>query len=431
MHDRIRGLRPAVALVACALAMVALAACGASGGSGDAQSLLKQTFGGAHKVNSGNLAFTVTVDPTGSSTITGPVVLSFGGPFQSLGTGKLPKSNFQISVSEQGKKGSIGILSTGKNGYVTLSGTSYRLPAASFHKLESSFASVSGSSGGKSAGLGGLGIDPLKWLENPSIVGQEDVGGTSTTHIRATIDVRALLADLNTFLQSKASSLGGKVPSRISPATVDRISGAVSSPRFDVWTGDGDKTVRKLQLQLTLPVSGQIATLLGGLHSAQIGLTMAYAGLNQPQTISAPTDVRPYSEFTAKLQSFVAAVQSLTSGASGAGTSRSTTTPSTGAGTTSGAAASGGAATARASPPRGPTSRRCSSAPHCWASKTGGTQSSSSGSSSSSASSASMSSSWSMRALGWCWTWKRSSNSSRRCSSTGVSSLIRTQSAPS
>jgi hypothetical protein len=345
MHHWIRGLRPAAALVACAIATVLLAACGSSSGSGNAQSLLKQTFGGTHKVNSGNLAFTVTVDPTGSSTITSPVVLSFGGPFQSLGTGKLPESNFQISLSEQGKKGSIGILSTGKNGYVTLSGASYQLPAASFQKLESSFASVSGSSSAKSSGLGGLGIDPLKWLKDPSIVGKEDVGGTSTTHIRATIDVRALLADLNTFLQSKASSLGGKVPSRISPATVAKISSEVASPRFDVWTGDGDKTVRKLQLQLTLPVSGQIATLLGGLRSAQIGLTMAYAGLNQPQTISAPTNVRPYTEFTTKLQSFVAVVQSLTSGASAAATSPSTTTPSAAGdtSTTGAAAASGGA----------------------------------------------------------------------------------------
>jgi hypothetical protein len=76
-----------------------------------------------------------------------------------------------------------------------------------------------------------------------------------------------------------------------------------------VWIGESDKTVRKLQIELTLPVTGQISMLLGGLSTAQLGLTMQYADLNRPQTIQAPSNVRPYSEFTAKLQAFVDSLQ--------------------------------------------------------------------------------------------------------------------------
>jgi hypothetical protein len=321
-------------VLAAALAALALAACGSSGSSGQASSLLRQTFSGKHTVNSGSINVSLSVNPSGSSTLKGPLTISFGGPFASLGTGKLPKSNFTVSFSALGRSGSLGILSTGTAGYVTVSGKSYQLPASTFQQLESSFSSLTSSSGGSGSGSGALsklGIDPLHWLVNPTVVGNESVGGASTTHIRAGIDVAKLLGDLNTFL-AKAPSLGvsglGKVPSSISSATRQRIASEVRQPRFDVWTGTGDKTLRKLAISLVLPVTGQISSLLGGLSSAQISLTMQYADLNQPQTINAPSSVAPYSEFQAKVRSFLSALQgglgsSLGSSSSGSSSSGS------------------------------------------------------------------------------------------------------------
>ena len=84
-------------------AILVLGACGSSGSSGNASALLNQTFSGTHAVNSGNLSFSVTVNPSGSSTLRGPITLSFGGPFQSLGKGKLPASNFSISIGALGR----------------------------------------------------------------------------------------------------------------------------------------------------------------------------------------------------------------------------------------------------------------------------------------------------------------------------------------
>jgi hypothetical protein len=174
------------------------------------------------------------------------------------------------------------------------------------------------------------------------VVGDETVAGAQTTHIRATVNVAALLGDINTFLQ-KASSLGvsgaSRLPTALSPATRQRIAGEVQSPTFDVWTGKNDKTVRRLTIGLTLPVTGAISTQLGGLRSAQIGLTMQYADLNQPQTIAAPTAVRPFTEFTSKLQTILGAVQGSLGGVAGTtgtgslgstGTTGSTPAPSTG-----------------------------------------------------------------------------------------------------
>jgi hypothetical protein len=346
MDRRIWGMRRWSLLLAVGVSSVALAACGSSssGSSESASSLLKQTFTGSHTVTSGNLSFRLTLSPSGSTTLKGPVALSFGGPFQSRGTGKLPASNFNISFGALGQSGSIAILSTGTAGYVTVQGTSFQLPAASFQKLESSFSQVSTSPAGNSAsgsgGLSKLGIDPLHWLINPSVVGTENVGGAQTTHIRAGIDVAALLGDVDTFLQ-KASSLGvsgtSSLPTSIPQATKTRIAGEVKNPTVDVWTGNGDKTLRKLSLNLTVPVSGQVSSSLGGLNAAGIGLSLQYANLNQPQTITPPTNVRPYSEFQTELQSFLGQVEGALGGAS---------TASTGSGGSTGATGSGPAAPA-------------------------------------------------------------------------------------
>src|SRR5205085_10840775 len=121
----------------------------------------------------------------------------------------------------------------------------------------------------------------------------------------------------------------------ISAASRNRISREIESPSFDVWTGKADKTVRRLLIKLTLPVSGKTSTLLGGLRAAGLGLTLQYANLNQRQTITPPRTVLPYSQFQAKLRAFEQELQgglgSLSGGGSGStGSSGSSSTGSSG-----------------------------------------------------------------------------------------------------
>ena len=313
MEHRTWKLRWALSSLVAAAAALALAACGSSS-NGNASTLLSQTFGGNHKVTSGILAFNLTVNPSGSKTLTGPITLSFSGPFQSRGAGKLPASAFDVSISALGNGASVTITSTGTKGYVTFEGESYQLPQRNFQQLESSFAQLGSSPVSSGSGvLGKLGIQPEHWLQNPQVVGNETVGGVSTTHIHAGINVAGFLNDLNAFL-GRASSIGvsgaASLPHGISAATRSRIAHEIQNPTFDVWTGQADKTIRRLEIGLTLPVSGTISTLLGGLRSAAIGLSMQYGNLNQPQAVTAPTTLRPFSQFQAKLKTLIQEIQS-------------------------------------------------------------------------------------------------------------------------
>jgi hypothetical protein len=347
MQFRLRGRRfasIAIAVGACAL----VAACGSST-SNDPNMLLRQTFTGAHKIDSGNLRFALTVTPSGSSTLRGPITLTFGGPFQSRGKGKLPQSNFNIAVSAQGKSVSLGIISTGTAGYVSLQGTSYQLPQATFQRLEQSFSQTSSSSSSQQSTLSKLGIQPLNWLTNPTIVGHENIGGADTTHIRAGVNVNALVNGLSQFLQN-VSSVGVTGTSRfsggLSPSAKSKVASEIQSPTFDVWTGNDDKTLRRLQIGATVPVSGRVSSAFGGLSSANVGMTIQYSNLNQHQTISAPSNVQPYSQFQAQLQQFLAGLEGGLGGLSGGGGTSGSGTPggTSGGGTSSPGASSNVAA---------------------------------------------------------------------------------------
>jgi hypothetical protein len=109
----------------------------------------------------------------------------------------------------------------------------------------------------------------------------------------------------------------------------------------DIWTGSADKTLRKLALSLTLPVTGSLSSDLGGLKSAVLSLDIAYQHLNQTQTISAPTTVRPYSEFQSQVHALVTAIRSAVSSAVPTSSADGSAAGSTGAATSgSGAGAS-------------------------------------------------------------------------------------------
>lgn len=342
-------LRRAIAVLIVGAAAVGLVGCGS--GSNQASKLLSQTFGGRHRVNSGKVAVVLTVDPGMASALKGPITLGLGGPFQDLGPGKLPASVINIALGAMGTTSGVTITSTGESGYVTYLGQSYKLPKSTFQRLESTFAQFGSAPAGSGAGaLGRLGIHPQRWLTNPQIVGDEGMNGINTTHIRAGINMGALLTDLNRFLKhatSLVSTGASALPRGISAATVRQIASEVKHPVLDIWTGVADKTLRRLELELTVPVSGQLSALLG--RSARIELTMAYADLNQSQLITAPTKLRPYSEFQDQLKVLSTDLAGTlasggTAGAGGASASGAAAGGSGSGGSGGGAAAAGSSA---------------------------------------------------------------------------------------
>jgi hypothetical protein len=334
-------LRRALFIATALVTAVLVAGCGggsskqtsSNAGSAAAHRLLEQTFDGHHGISSGVITLDLRVVPTGSSSIKGPIELAFGGPFTNTGTGKLPESDFTISISAEGHQGALQVISADGKGYITVSGQSYRMPASSYKSLESGLGSLasSGTASAKSGqgALSKLGIKPLDWLIRPQIVGSATVGGVATKHLRAGLDATAMLQDFSRLL-GKVGSLGvsaaSSLPTSISSATQRSVARALGSPSFNVWTGAADKLIRKLTVSATVPVTGATRTALGGMRSATLTLGFGYSRVNQPQTITVPTTTKPYSVFRTEFSTILEEIESgVVGGSDGSDTGTSTT----------------------------------------------------------------------------------------------------------
>lgn len=313
-------IRAIVALLALAVAAVGLAACGgsSSGGSGDAQTLLRQTFSGAHQIRSGKANIQLRVVVTGDSSLQGPIDATIAGPFESAGSDRLPKFDLALDASAEGQSIKAGLTSTSDQLFVDFGGTSYAVPAQVVQQLQRSFerSRQQGSSQPR-ASLKALGIDPLRWLQDATVVGTESVGGTPTDHISAKVDVGALLDDVDVLLAKVSAGgipgvPGGRVPSRLPAGARSQIEQAVKSATFDVWSGTSDHTLRKLTLALDVaPPSGKP-------RSVTVNLSVELTDLNQPQTITAPATSRPLSELLGQFQGLLGgALGSASGGGSG------------------------------------------------------------------------------------------------------------------
>ncbi len=298
--------RAIVALLALAVVALTLAACGGSGSSSggssaNAGTLLRETFTGTHQIRSGKANIQLRVDVTGGTSIRGPIQATISGPFQSVGSGQLPKFDLALDASAQGQGLKAGLTSTSDQLFVNFGGTSYEVPAQVLDQLKQSFRRSQQQGSSQHSSLSALGIDPLAWLQDPTVVGTESVDGVKTDHISAKVDVSALLNDVDKLLARVSAGgipgvPGGRVPSSIPASDRTQIEQAVKSATIDVWSGQSDHTLRKLTLALT------IVPPRGATRSVDVNLSIELSDLNQPQTIQAPANSRPLNELLGQFQ---------------------------------------------------------------------------------------------------------------------------------
>jgi hypothetical protein len=291
-----------VALFALLVASLAgLSACGGEDSSGgDANALLKATFGPDQNVKSGKLSIALGLDVKGLKGISGPVSIKLDGPFQTVGKGKLPQLDLALTLSGAGANFAAGVVTTGEKAWLKLQGTTYAVDDATFAQFKKGYEDSAAKTGGDSASTSfkSLGIDPLRWLKDPKIAGSETVGGAETDHITADVDVASFLTDISTLL-GKAGQLGqatAGVPSSLTEQQRKDIEASVTDAALEVWTGKDDNALRRLKLTVGIDVPEAVRPRAGGLTTGTLSFDLTIADLNEDQTIAEPKNARPLSE---------------------------------------------------------------------------------------------------------------------------------------
>jgi hypothetical protein len=295
---------PLVAFVLAAVAALTLAACG---GGADPNKVLNQTFSGNKQVRSGRVDLSLTLKAEGVPQLQKPVTIKLSGPFQGQG-GSLPQFDFALALSASGQSFSAGAVSTGDKGFLKFQGQSYAVPVnvfASFKQGYEQARSQQRQRGAQNPSLASFGVNPRDWLKDPKSEGDADVEGTSTNHISAKVDVGKLLDDVNRILQRTRGRLpqAQTLPSGITAQQRKTIENAIKESSFEVYSGKDDHVLRRMVVKLTFSVPETARRQASGLKGGNIGFDLTLAGLNQPQTISAPAAARPFSDLTSRLRS--------------------------------------------------------------------------------------------------------------------------------
>jgi hypothetical protein len=337
--------------VAVAAAVLGLAACGGGGGGGgdeDATKVINETFSSKKDVNSGKLDMSVSakLEGTGAAAqLDEPVAIKLSGPFESRGNDALPEVDLDLSVSGGGQTFTAGALTTGKEAFISYQGTDYQVPDKQFQRYKRQIEQDARRDKDKSNNFtfAQLGINPRTWIKDPKNEGTQDVGGAKTIHVSADVDVAAFVNDLDDLL-GRAASLGvqnQQLPTELTKRQKEQIEKAIQDVRFDLWTGEDDKILRRIEVEFGFDLPKDLQRDTQGVQRGTVELALEIADVNKEQTISPPSDARPLSELQTALG--VGSLGSLggSGNGSGSGSSGSGSSGSSGSGSSGGGAAGG------------------------------------------------------------------------------------------
>jgi hypothetical protein len=285
-----------------------------------ADEVLAQTFGDSKSVKSGRLEAGLSVDAKGLANLEGPVDLRLSGPFSSTKSGELPRFDFEVAIDASGQRLTAGAVSTGKKGFLRFQGQAYEVPDELYAVYQKGYAEQAKCNEDRDSGVSfkTLGVDPRNWLRDAKKSGDtEKVGGAETIHVTAGVDVTRFVDDLNRILARTESQPSDpcaedepaakpKQGSRqLTDAQRKQIVDAVTSARVDVWTGEDDKALRRINVDLGLDGGGKVK------------FDLLIGALNEDQKIEAPTDTKPLNDLLAQMGGAQQGTQPQQDGASG------------------------------------------------------------------------------------------------------------------
>ncbi|MBD0281823.1 MAG: hypothetical protein ICV69_06470 [Thermoleophilaceae bacterium] len=275
--------------------VLALASCGGGGGGDDAEALLDRAFG--KEIVSADLKLEAEVQLEGSPMLERPLRIQASGPLR-RNRRKLPSVDLELKIGTAGAGQTVttGFLSTGDRAFLKFQDVYYEQPRAAVRRVNRSLAQIQG----RRAALLGLGLNPRSWLSDVEEKGEEEVAGVQTRHVTGTLDVEALMLDVNRFLLRPGSAVGGAIGRHplepLSRKEIREIGQVITDPNFDAYMGSEDGIVRRLAGGFEFDVPADSRRRFHGIEAGRIEFSVELADVNGDQQIEAPAKARPLSK---------------------------------------------------------------------------------------------------------------------------------------
>ena len=283
-------------------AAIGLAACGGGGHAKASASvkisparLVSQTFSASGGVASGSVSLSLDLTLDGIKQLDGkPISLTVSGPFSR--SAHVISTDLTAVISAAGASDTIGFDSVDGRSYLGLGGTFYDLTQGST-SIKDGVTPLGSAPAGASGAFGALGIDLRSWITDPVELPQTSVGGVTTDHLQAQIDVANVLGDVSKMIGARgatgATGAAGSSTSSDVTSLLPLLESAITKAQVDIYTGVADHIVRKADLDIAFTVPEIAAGAIDGLTGGSLTVDVTLTDLNQPQTITAPPAVQP------------------------------------------------------------------------------------------------------------------------------------------
>ncbi len=300
MFSRLRTFVLFAALAALATAFVACGSEDSGSSNENPQAVVeKATLKG---IDSGNLDLSLEVKVEGKNG--GDVDVSLSGPFQGEGGEQLPELDItaEASGSVDGEDVDFdgGLVLLSSKAYVNYEGTDYEVDPTTFSFVKSSIQQQGGGNANEvtpcQKAVGKLNF--ADFIDKASNDGSADVDGTSTTKVSGDLNTSGavdLLVELgeDPACSSQLKAVGPLPSAQELEEGKDEVKSAVKDAHVELYVGDDD-IVRKMVAQFTIEPKGSST-------SSELDLEMTLTGVNEDQTISAPSEAKPLSDLFLKL----------------------------------------------------------------------------------------------------------------------------------
>ncbi len=275
-----------VVAAAAVLAVVGLAGCGGS----EAQGALERTTSNLARITSGDLRMKLTAS-AGTEGAERPVGFEIDGAFSSPpGVGQLPVARLRRVRVVGDTRQATTFISTGQRAFLEVEGQAYELPEARLVGLRAADAP-------EEQGSGLQRLEVAKWARDPEVSDAGQLDGVAVQRVTSAVDVPKAISDI----VAVGNQLGAGEEQGLRPLDAEgarRLERAVRSSRLEVITGEEDRLLRRLRLDVTFAAGdlGSLQPALGALAGSRLHLEIDLGGFNRKVEVQPPAAPRPLSE---------------------------------------------------------------------------------------------------------------------------------------
>lgn len=308
----------AVLLLALVLVMVVAAGCGGSSSSSSgassssaatadltADQIVQQSAEKMKDVKSATMTADVALQLQGdTSKITDPTqkaMLSQGISLRMDGKSQTEPmaADMKVSVSLAGQNIDLGIIADGDQAWVEYQGKYYKVD----QKNTKSVTEAAGSGLSPMDQLKKQGLDIDKWGVKYELVGTEDMNGAQVYHVKATVDTKAMAADLMKQMSSPdlGKQLGDPAAAQQlqqglaqNKAQIDELSKSVKDMTGDYWYVVDTLYLTKASWTVALDTKGQKD--MQGVNGMTLKADLTMSGFDEPVTVSPPAKSLPFDK---------------------------------------------------------------------------------------------------------------------------------------